>query len=152
MSDTTKPPATAQEKDLMTEASIKVGKAIARTTVKAETSTRKVKKMAEDLIESVSTKATRKKEAPAPPAQATSRKGVNPLSPAPGLSVEGHLGFLAGDIYQHLEAEGQTPVSRLLASLMKRQHSEAMVYAAIGWLAREGRVTFTPDGKDLMLR
>ena len=151
MSNTPKTASAPPEKDLMTETSIKVGKALARTSVKAETSTKKVKKMAEELLDTVTAKTTKKKsDRPQPPM--AKKKGALPLSPAPGLSVEGHLGFLAGDIYHHLEAEGQTAVSKLLTALKKRQHTEAMFYAAIGWLAREGQVTFTPDGKDLTLR
>lgn len=151
MADTKKPTSATPEKDLMTETSIKVGKAIARTSAKAEANTKKVKKMAEELLDTVSTKAGRPKNA-GQKSTAKRKKSELPLSPAPGLSVEGHLGFLAGDIYHHLQAEGQTPVSTLLTTLKKRQHSEAMIYAAMGWLAREGQVTFTPDGRDLILR
>jgi len=148
----TKPENTAPkaENDFITETSIKVGKALARTTVKAESSTKKVKKMAEDLIDAVSAKAAGVKKSAAAPRKAPQSR--LPLAPASGLSVEGHLGFLAGDIYRHLEAEGQTEVNTLLQVLKTRQHSEAMIYAAMGWLAREGRVTFTPDGSSLTIR
>ncbi|MFC1513067.1 winged helix-turn-helix domain-containing protein [Thermodesulfobacteriota bacterium] len=133
----------APKKDAMTETSIKVGKAIARTSVKAEKSTQKVKKMAEELLDTVTSHQTKK---------STPRPRPLALSPAAGLSVEGHLGFLAGDLYQILKADGETAVNKLVNTLKKRSHSEAMIYAGIGWLAREGQVTFTPDGKSLMLR
>ena len=131
------------QKDLMTETSIKVGKALARTSIKAEKSTRKVKKMAEELLDNVTGKHPKKTSA-----RATSI----PLAPASGLSVEGHLGFLAGDIYQILNSKGETAATELVGTLKKRTHSEAIIYAAIGWLAREGQITFSPDGKMLMLR
>ncbi len=139
------------EKDIITETSIKVGKALARTSVQAEKSTRKVKKMAEELLESVGEKVSRKKNTAAAKKNASSSREIA-LAPASGLSVEGHLGFLAGDLYQSLKAKGDTPASELVNALKKRGHTEAMIYAAMGWLAREGQVTFTPDGKNLTLR
>ena len=140
----------SKKQNTMTETGIKVGKALARTSVKAEKSTRKVKQMAEDLLDSVTgikIAVPKTNQTPPPP-----RPYPLPLSPVAGLSVEGHLGFLAGDLYQILEADGETTTKKLVSTLKKRSHSEAMIYAAIGWLAREGRVTFTPDGKSLMLR
>ncbi|MDH3393283.1 MAG: winged helix-turn-helix domain-containing protein [Desulfobulbaceae bacterium] len=136
----------------MTETSIKVGKALARTSIKAEKSTQKVKKMAEELLDTVTGKQAGKKNTATKTKKTATRSRALPLSPATGLSVEGHLGFLAGDLYQILETDGETAVNKLVGSLKKRSHSEAMIYAAIGWLAREGQVTFTPDGKNLMLR
>lgn len=142
----------ATKQNKMTEASIKVGKALARTSIKAEKSTNKVKKMAEELLDTVTSKKTDKKATASTKKKPAARSRSLPLAPAAGLSVEGHLGFLAGDLYRVLEADGETAVNKLISSLKKRSHSEAMIYAAIGWLAREGQVTFTPDGKSLMLR
>ena len=131
----------------ITEVGIKVGKALARTSAKADEGTQKVKNIAEELINSVAGKHTDSK---------TKKNALQPrnlpLSPAPGLSVEGHLGFLAGDIYQILKTERETAINKLISTLKKHKHSETMIYAAIGWLAREGQVTFTPNGRNLILR
>jgi len=142
---------TTKEKDIITETSIKVGKALARTSVQAEKSTRKVKKMAEELLETVGDKVSRKNISEKVKKIGELSRDI-PLAPAAGLSVEGHLGFLAGDLYQTLKAEGETSTAELVKTLKKRCHSEAMIYAAMGWLAREGQATFTPDGKSLTLR
>ncbi|MDH4321820.1 MAG: winged helix-turn-helix domain-containing protein [Desulfobulbaceae bacterium] len=144
-------PSTKPEKDIITETSIKVGKALARTSIQAEKSTNKVKKMAEELLESVGEKVSRTKNAVAAKKKTAPAREIA-LAPASGLSVEGHLGFLAGDLYQTLKAKGDTAASELVNALRKRGHTEAMIYAAMGWLAREGQVTFTPDGKNLTLR
>lgn len=146
------PKKTTTKTNTMTETSIKVGKALARTSVKAEQSTQKVKKMAEELLDTVTGKQTDKKVTAPKTKKSAPRPRPHPLSPAAGLSVEGHLGFLAGDIYRYLETDGNTAVNKLVSTLKKSNHNDAMIYAAIGWLAREGQVTFTPDGKNLTLR
>ena len=136
-----------QKQTAITDVGITVVKSLARTTAKAEKGTKKVREMAEEFIHSVSGMTP----------DSISKKnvlghGILPLSPAPGLSVEGHLGFLAGDIYQALKTNGETEVVKLISTLKKHNHSETMIYAAIGWLAREGQVTFTPNGENLFLR
>ncbi|MDH3393350.1 MAG: winged helix-turn-helix domain-containing protein [Desulfobulbaceae bacterium] len=135
---------TASKQTTFTETGIKVGKALARTSAKAERSTRKVKKMAEELLDSVTGKKAAK-------AKSTPKPQALTLSPAAGLSVEESLGFLAGDLYQLLKSNGKTTSKKIIGTLKKGGHSEAMIYAAIGWLAREGKITFTPKGDKLVL-
>jgi hypothetical protein len=122
----------------LTETGIKVGKALARSSFKVEDTGRRVRKVAGDIVGTVSlTKET-------PP-----RKG--PFLPRADMTVAASLGFVAGDIYLYLQGMGATPADKLVRKITRDGNTQAMVYAAIGWLAREGKIAFSPDGDTLFL-
>lgn len=145
-------------KSSLKETSVKVGKVLARSSHKVETTREKIKKTAEKMVEDASKKAeqtvsetvdkikkevsaltkgkTAKKERPKPPA----------LMPKKGMAVEGHMGFLAGDIYDYLQKNGETEVDKIVNVMKRRKNSIAMIHAALGWLAREAKVSFSSDG------
>jgi len=59
------------------------------------------------------------------------------------------IGQTAGVIWQILDEEG--PVS--LTALKKQVKApEVMVYMALGWLAREDKLQFTPQGRSYSVR
>lgn len=143
-------------------AGVEVGKALARSTHTVEETGRKAKKAAENFVKTASKKAeitvetTLEKVKAAvknPLAAAAKSKAVAacPLTPGKGMDVPGHMGILAGEIYHYLSEKGESPVDRLLKSMKSGANSEALIYAALGWLARECKVTFTADGSKVKL-
>ena len=55
------------------------------------------------------------------------------------------IGIAAGDIWHYLDAHGQVALSRLVRDL---ERPRELVLMSVGWLAREGHVVLTTDGKD----
>jgi hypothetical protein len=126
---------TSSEDNSFTETTIKVGKALARSSFKVEDTSRRARKVAEDIVKTVSGR-----KSPSKP---------GPFQPAAGMTVEGQLGFVAGDIYQYLEERGSTPIQAVVKTMVQHGSTEAMAHAALGWLAREGKIAFSPDGATL---
>jgi hypothetical protein len=58
------------------------------------------------------------------------------------------IGEAAGEIWRLLRAEEQLSVS---AIVHKTKHARAMVYMAIGWLAREDKLVFTPTKRGMFV-
>ena len=149
--------AAQKDKSALTEAGKKVGKALARSSHTMEETGHKMKKAAEKMVKKAAKKAektvesaigkvkkevselTHKKTSCAPPEK-------SPLfKPGKGVTVEGQIGFLAGDIFEYLTQNGPTPVAKI-ASVMKNRGSAALLGAALGWLAREAKISFSKDG------
>lgn len=153
-------------KSVLNETSAKVGKALARSTHKVEATGQKIKKAAENLAKEARGTTRRieetmeetmgkvKKEVgdlgkkrPSP-----EKAGAEPLlPPAKGMTVEGSIGFLAGDIYQHLAATGKTPVAKLIKTMEAGKNKLPMISAALGWLAREAKIGFSQDGSEIFV-
>jgi hypothetical protein len=53
------------------------------------------------------------------------------------------IGELAGKVWRHLSAEGSLALSKLARELGENPNRVAM---AVGWLAREGKVTLSAKG------
>jgi hypothetical protein len=128
----------ADTRGSLQETGMKVGRALARSSFKVEGTGRRVRKAAGELVGTVA----RKKPA---------SKGKSLFQPPAELTVEARLGFIAGDVYQFLQGAGPTSTEKLAKKLMQEGNTQAMVCAAIGWLAREGKITFSPDGGTLFL-
>lgn len=58
------------------------------------------------------------------------------------------IGEKAGEIYAHLKASGEVPLSTFEREL---QGSRVLIQAAMGWLAREGKVTFRRQGRSTLI-
>jgi vacuolar-type H+-ATPase subunit H len=67
------------------------------------------------------------------------------FKPGKGVTVEGQIGFLAGDILEYLCENGTTQVTEL-AGVMKKRGGLPLLGAALGWLAREAKISFSPCG------
>ncbi|HIJ90234.1 MAG: winged helix-turn-helix domain-containing protein [Desulfobulbaceae bacterium] len=163
--------AAKKDKSVLTEAGKKVGKALARSGHTAEKTGNKMKKAAEKIVKEAektveSAIGKVKAELSGLPAQtklmpfgykkevselthkkttcATPEKG--PLfKPSKSMTVEGQIGFLAGDIFMYLSENGPTPVAKI-TSVMENRGSLALLGAALGWLAREAKISFSKDG------
>ena len=57
--------------------------------------------------------------------------------------------LLAGEITDYLKENGKTAVVDLVAAMEKQRRNPGMIFAAIGWLAGEGKVQITKDGKNI---
>ncbi len=56
------------------------------------------------------------------------------------------IGTVAGKIWEALNKGGKTAKQLKTATKL----TDAEIYAAIGWLSREGKLTVTPKGKDFV--
>lgn len=149
--------AAQKNRSALTEAGKKVGKALARSSHTVEKTGQKMKKAGEKLVKD----ATKKAEKTVQSAIGKVRKEVSELThkktpcatpeksplfkPGKGMTVEGQIGFLAGDILEYLTQNGQTPVAKI-AGVMKDRGSLPLLGAALGWLAREAKIAFSKDG------
>lgn len=120
----------------LTKASREMGKALARSSFQAEQTGKKIKKKVEETVSRVAGKA---------------KKNKSPFTEKGGIAVTETIGFVAGEIFEHLCQKGEMPTEQLVHAIMHRQKSNAMVYCAIGWLAREGKIAFSPDGSTISL-
>lgn len=120
----------------LTKAGREVGKALARSSFQAEQTGRKIKKKVGETVSRMTGKATKIK---------------SPFTEKGGIAVTETMGFVAGEIFDYLCQKGEMGTEQLVHTIMHRQNSSAMVYCAIGWLAREGKITFSSDGSLISL-
>jgi vacuolar-type H+-ATPase subunit H len=149
--------AAQKDRSALTEAGKKMGKALARSSHTVEKTGQKMKKAGKKLVKD----ATKKAEKTVQSAIGKVRKEVSELThkktpcatpeksplfkPGKGMTVEGQIGFLAGDILEYLCENGTTPVTEI-AGVMKKRGGPALLGAALGWLAREAKISFSPCG------
>ncbi len=150
--------AAKKDKSALNEAGRKVGKALARSSHTVEETGQKMKKAGEKLVKDAAKKAEKTVES----AISKVKKEMSELThkkttccttagqtllfkPGKGVTVEGQIGFLAGDIFEYLTKNGTTAVNKI-ASVMKDRGNPALLGAALGWLAREAKVAFSKDG------
>lgn len=60
--------------------------------------------------------------------------------------MDEEIGVVAGQVWSYLSEHEETSVSQLRSQLNK---PERLVYMALGWLAREGKVTWNQQGRAL---
>jgi hypothetical protein len=128
------------EKKLI-QAGQEVGKAIARSTFKAEKTGKKIKKKVDETVSRLS---SGKKEA--------GKKIKSPFTDKGEFAVGDKIGFVAGEIYEHLSQHGEMETEKLISEIMKRKNSNPIIFCAMGWLAREGKINLSPDGALIALR
>lgn len=144
-------------KDSLTEASIRIGKALGKTSAQLEASGRKAKKTtknlvastvknAEDAVEQTIKKVTR---LTTPESRGKSKEPLFMTNKA--MTVEANIGFLAGDIYGLLTDKGPIATSELVRVMQKRGNTEAYICAALGWLSREYKIRFIKNGMQIGL-
>ncbi|MBI5559005.1 MAG: winged helix-turn-helix domain-containing protein [Deltaproteobacteria bacterium] len=132
------------EKKLI-DAGKEVGKAIARSSFKAEKTGREIKKKVEETVSRLSSNAKKiTKE--------VAKKAKSPFSTKGDMVLNDQIGFVAGEIYEHLSQHGEMATEKLVSAIMKRNNSNAMVFCAVGWLAREGKINLSQDGSHIALR
>lgn len=65
--------------------------------------------------------------------------------------MEDNIGELAGEVWNHLEEEGENSLSGVSKAV---EAPRSQVNMALGWLAREGKLDFINEGRgtDISLR
>lgn len=63
--------------------------------------------------------------------------------------MEADIGHTAGIIWRHLSERGESSLSKLK---QETKVSDQILFMAVGWLAREGKLEITRDGRSVMVR
>jgi len=147
---------TSTKKSKLTETTEKVGKALARSTFKAESAGKVAQKKVGDLVGRASKRTHEAMDAVAG-LKGSGKSPENKKAPltfkaTKGLTIPEQFGLIAGDIYDYLEQNGLVPTSRVINASMHKKQSKANVLAAIGWLAREDKLQFSEDGSMVSLK
>jgi len=89
-----------------------------------------------------------------PPEQVGTGKepGTNRFRATDKKSIIESVGLLAEEIRIYMEENEEIGVSKLLGILKNQGNSEAMIFAAMGWLIRDSKITISPDGKKISLQ
>ena len=58
------------------------------------------------------------------------------------------IGLAAGDIWHYLESNGASTIEQIKKALALK---ETVLLMAMGWLAREGKLSFDVEGKTLQI-
>lgn len=142
-----------KQDDIMTKTSVRIGKALGRTSFKAEETSRKAKKRVKEIIDKTAAKATAtaKCASLAVSGEGDLSKSADFLKQQKGASVDGQLDSLAAGICNYLEENGKTKTTKLLNAMMRQKNSKVAVYAAIGRLAQRGKIVFTAKGATIAL-
>jgi F0F1-type ATP synthase membrane subunit b/b' len=135
----TKSDAAAENK--LIHAGQEVGKVIARSTFQAEQTGKKIKKKVEETVSRLSS--SKAKEP---------KKTKSPFTDQGEFALVDRMGFVAGAIFEHLSQHGEMATEKLVKAIMSRKNSSPMVYCAIGWLGREGKINLSADGSLISLK
>ncbi|MEN8141084.1 MAG: winged helix-turn-helix domain-containing protein [Thermodesulfobacteriota bacterium] len=127
----------------LTQTSEKIGRALGRSSFKAEAAGQAAKEKVEGIVGRVT---KRQKED-----VKQSKVACHPFYPGEELTVEEKIGQVAGAIYHYLQSSGQVSVDKVVEVMAGRQISVALCQAALGWLAREDKVSFAADGGTIRL-
>jgi uncharacterized protein with PhoU and TrkA domain len=143
----------------MKKAASSIGKALARSQVKLEKTRRQAIKKAGEMVDKVTISAeqaldrTVKKTHKTEDDISGTRKGSSSRFSGRGKkSVIDSIGLLAGEVLAYLEENEEIGLSKLVNVMKNRGNSEAMAFGAVGWLAREGKIAISKDGKKISLR
>lgn len=120
------------KEDKLTQASKEIGKALARSSFQAEKTGKRIKQKVKDTVSHLGTS--------------------SPFNEKGDLGLIAGIGFLAGEIFKYLEKKGETATEKLIKAMMAKKNSRAIVLCAIGWLAREDKIDFSPDGGEIWLK
>jgi len=143
----------------MKKAASSIGKALARSQAKLEKTRRQAVEKAGKMVDRVTHTAeqaldrTVKKNSQDEKEISGTRKGSSSKFSGRGKkSVVDTIGLLAEEVLTYLEEQEEIGLSRLVNVMKNRGNSEAMAFGAIGWLAKEGKVTISKDGKKISIR
>lgn len=140
------------------KAATNIGKTLARSQVKIEKTGRKAVKSAGKLVadithsaEEVLAQTASKLRQAEERLSGDKEKGASRFKGVGQKSVAEAIGMLAGEIRICMEEHEELGASKLLSLMKGRGHSDAMVFAAMGWLVREKKIVISRDGKKISL-
>ena len=76
----------------------------------------------------------------------------SPFNDQGEFALVDRMGFVAGQIFEHLSQNGEMATEELVKAIMASKNSNPMVFCAIGWLAREGKINCSADGALISLK
>ncbi len=133
-----------------------LGRFFARSQKKLEESGRQAVKTASELVDTATRTAEKTVESTveriheATATEAETKKSAPPvLKSIKNKSIADSVRLLADDISAYLNENGKTAVEELVAAMEKQRRNQGMIFAAMGWLAGEGKVKVTKDGKNI---
>jgi hypothetical protein len=140
------------------KAATSIGKTLARSQVKIEKTGRRAVKSAEKLVEGIThsaeevlAKTASKLKQAEKRLSGEQEKGASRFKGVGQKSVAEAIGILAGEIKICMEEHEELGASKLLSLMKARGHSDAMVFAAMGWLVRDKKIVISEDGKKVSL-
>jgi hypothetical protein len=143
----------------MKKAASSIGKALARSQVKLEKTRRQAVKRAGEMVGKVTHSAEQALDRTAkkiPQTEnvipGTKRGSSSRFSGRGKKSVIDSIGLLAAEVLIYLEENEEIGLSKLVNVMKNRGNSEAMAFGSIGWLAREGKIAISRDGKKISIR
>ena len=72
-------------------------------------------------------------------------------SPNTLSGIDVAAGLLAEEVRAYLEENEEIGLSKLVNVMKNQRNSEAMTFGAIGWLARDGKIAISKDGKKIYM-
>lgn len=143
-----------KKNDLMTKTSVRIGKALARSTFKAEEAGRKAKKTAREIIDRASSKTAEGIKTAVKSVKPTEKPNNSAgfLRGQKGISIEKNLDVLGKEISAYLEEDGKTKTDKLVNVMMRRGNNKVATYAAIGRLAQKNKIIFSANGASVSLK
>lgn len=140
------------------KAATSLGKTLSSSQVKLEKSGRKAVKKAEKLVGELTHSAGEVLAKTASTLkQAEERisgdleRGSSRFKGVGRKSVAEAIGMLAEEIRLYIEEHEEIGASKLLSVMKSQGHSDAMVFAGMGWLVRDKKIVISSDGKKVSL-
>lgn len=135
-----------------------IGKTLTSSQVKLEKSGRKAVKKTEKLLEGIThsaeevlTKTANKLKRGKEQTGGDQERGSSRFKGIGRKSVAEAIGKLAEEIRLYMEEHEEIGASKLLSVMKSRGHSDAMVFAGMGWLVRDKKISLSSDGKKVSL-
>jgi cell division septum initiation protein DivIVA len=141
------------------KAASSIGKALARSQIKLAKTKRQAVKKAEKMVDKVTHSAeqaldltVKKIHQAEDRISGTEKVTASRFSCRGKKSVTDSIGLLANEIKAYLEEHEEIGLSKLVSVMKNLRNSEAMTFGAIGWLARDGKIAISGDGKKISIR
>ncbi len=147
---------TSAKKNNLTKTTEKVGKALARSTFKAESAGKVAQKKVKELLGKVFNWFDDTMDA-VNEAKGSKPDIKNKKEPLPSkhdkekLTTE-QFSHTADAINTYLDKNGMVATTRLINAIMHKKNSKANVLAAIDWLTNEDKLQFSEDGERVSLK
>lgn len=140
------------------KAATSLGKTLSSSQVKLEKSGRKAVKKAEKLVEGIThsagevlAKTASKLKQAEERISGDLERGSSRFKGVGRKSVAEAIGTLAEEIRLYIEEHEEIGASKLLSVMKSQGHSDAMVFAGMGWLVRDKKIVISSDGKKVSL-
>lgn len=140
------------------KAATSLGKTLSSSQVKLEKSGRKAVKKAEKLVGDIThsagevlAKTASKLKQAEERISGDLERGSSRFKGVGRKSVAEAIGTLAEEIRLYIEEHEEIGASKLLSVMKSQGHSDAMVFAGMGWLVRDKKIVISSDGKKVSL-